>query len=59
MTVKICKNWRNFNKNILNCQKGLDKGFGFAKIIIVNPTALSVRRDGGFNFYEQKSIRFY
>ncbi len=42
------KNQRNFNKSKL----GLDKGFRFAKLNIVNPTALSVRRDGGFIFYE-------
>ena len=50
MVVKGLK--QNFSKNKVNCQKGLDKGFWFAKINIVNPTALSVRRDGGFNFYE-------
>ena len=27
---------------------GLDKGTSFAILIIVNPTALSVRRDSGF-----------
>ncbi len=50
MVVKgFDKNWRNFEKSKLG---GLDKGFGFAKLDIVNPTALSVRRDGGFYFYE-------
>ena len=39
----IKKNWQNFNKKIR-----LDKDFGFAKIKIVNPTAFSVYRDGGF-----------
>jgi len=32
--------------------EGLDKGFWFAKIEVVNLTAFSVRRDGGFIFYE-------
>ena len=49
MDVKVLnQNWNNFNKSKL----GLDKGFGFAKIKVVNPTALSVRRDGGLIFYE-------
>jgi hypothetical protein len=50
MVVKDLK--QSFNKSKLNCQRGLDKGFGFAKLNIVNPTALSVRRDGGLIFHE-------
>lgn len=39
-------------KIVIKVNKGLDKGFGFAKLKIVNPTAFSVCRDGGFIFYE-------
>ncbi len=46
-----------FNKFNLGTKK-LDKSFSFANIITVNLTALSVRRDGGFNFYGKKSVCF-
>ncbi len=36
-----------FNKDSL-WKTGLDRLLGFAIFIIVKPTALSVRRDGGF-----------
>ena len=49
MVVKIfAKIGSIFKKNKL----ALDKIFGFVKIKIVNPTALSVFRDGGLIFYE-------
>jgi len=41
------ENLLKFNLNKLQTE-GLDRGSGFAIIIIVNPTAFSVRRDGGF-----------
>ncbi|PIR90052.1 hypothetical protein COS93_02300 [bacterium (Candidatus Gribaldobacteria) CG07_land_8_20_14_0_80_33_18] len=53
---KIMKYWPNFKTNKL--QTGLDRGLGFGILKVVNPTALSVYRDGGFYFYE-KSIRLY
>lgn len=52
------KNQFGFNKLKLGI-KNLDKGFNFAKIIMVNPTALSVRRDGGFYYYAKKILCFY
>lgn len=50
--------WLNFNKSKV-WKTDLDKDFIFAIFKIVNLTAFSVRRDRGFYFYEQKSIRFY
>ncbi len=44
------ENLLNFETNKLQTKR-LDRGHGFAIIIIVKPTAFSVRRDGGF-FYE-------
>jgi len=41
------KNHPNFMINKLQTN-GLDRGARFAIIIIVNPTAFSVRRDSGF-----------
>lgn len=41
------KNRQYFKKSKL----GLDKSFGFVKLNIINPTALSVYRDGGLIFY--------
>ena len=38
--------------------RGLDRDSGFDILKIVNLTAFSVRRDGGFYFYE-KSIYLY
>jgi len=51
------ENLPNFNLYKLQT-KDLDMNLGLAIIITVNPTALSVYRDGGFYFYE-KSIRLY
>jgi hypothetical protein len=45
-------NLPNFNTNKSQTRR-LDKGFEFGILRIVNPTAFSVRRDGGFYFYEK------
>jgi len=52
--VRASRSRGEFYKNMKNrldvnmISKGLDGYFGFAIIILVKPTAFSVRRDGGF-----------